>query len=331
MSICCSPPEIRPALRPSNGSSSGKSAIASSTPTPPRRRLSATDKERTADRSSGTSAVPRAGPTVQWLVDPLAVPLHFAGEWLQLSGEGEERRALAGAVRAEDEQHLARSDLEVDVVDRGLVVVAGGEAPRGEQRRARRARDRDAGGRCDGLIAEVSLDDGAVSCDRVGVAVRDHPAEVEHRHLIAHTEHHRHVVLDEENGHAPLVGELAHEVRELGGLVLTESGGGFVEQQHRWLGRDGACERDEPALPERQLLGTAVEVLFETELADDRGGGRAERSLTRMHEVGEVRHPVALVGCRAQVLARPSCCRTARGSGTSGRLRQRRVCGQTRS
>ena len=57
---------------------------------------------------------------------------------------------------------------------------------------------------------------------------------------------------------------------ELGGLVLTEAGGGLVEQQHRRLGRDGACERDEPALPERQLLGTAVEVLLETELAHDR-------------------------------------------------------------
>ena len=133
--------------------------------------------------------------------------------------------------------------------------------------------------------------------------MRDHTAEVEHRHLIAHTEHHRHVVLDEENGHAPLVGELAHEARELGGLVLTESGGGLVEQQHRWLGRDGACERDEPALPERQLLGTAIEVLFETELAHDRGRGRAERRSARMHEVGEVREPVALVRCRAQVLA----------------------------
>ena len=47
----------------------------------------------------------------------LPVEGDLAGEQRQLAGEREQRRRLAGAVRPEQGDDLARADLEVDVVD----------------------------------------------------------------------------------------------------------------------------------------------------------------------------------------------------------------------
>ena len=60
----------------------------------------------------------------------------------------------------------------------------------------------------------------------------DDPAEIEHRDAVAHAQHERDVVLDEEHGHPPVLREPAHEMAELGGLVLAEARRGFVEKQH---------------------------------------------------------------------------------------------------
>jgi hypothetical protein len=58
LTICCSPPDSSPALRPSRLPSSGKRATAGSMPPRPSRRLSRTVMPLMTDRSSVTSAMP---------------------------------------------------------------------------------------------------------------------------------------------------------------------------------------------------------------------------------------------------------------------------------
>ena len=172
MSICCSPPEIRPAQRPSSGSISGNSSIALSIDTPPSFKLSATEQRPDGRPLLGHERGAARGPAVQRLVDRLALPLHLTGERPQLSGEREERRALARTVGPEHEQHLARSHLEVDVAHCRLVVVARREPVGREQRfgtRGHRGHPWQSRGL---LVSEVGLDHAAVASDGLGVAVR---------------------------------------------------------------------------------------------------------------------------------------------------------------
>src|SRR5205085_11329223 len=98
-----------------------------------------------------------------------------------------------------------------------------------------------------------------------------------------------HVMLDEEDGHAALLGEPAHEVPELVRLAVVEARGGLIEQQHRWRRRNGAGDADEPASPVRQLPGEAIEVVLQCELADGGHGGGWERVTAWPEQVPESR------------------------------------------
>ena len=260
------------------------------------------------------------------------LPAQVAGQRAELAGESEERGRLACAVCPEQREDLAATHDEVEVAHRGLAAVPGREpaARRGALRRlSADARGTDARSRGDAFVAEVGVDHGAVARDDLRITLRDELAEVEHGDAIAHAEHERHVVLDEQHRHAPLVGEAADEAAELGGLLVAEARGRFVEQQHRGLRGHRAGERHEASLAERELFGPTIEIVLEVELSDHGRRRGAERKPARMHEIRQVGAPVAGIARRCGGFRGRSCRRTARGSGTSDPLRPRRACART--
>ena len=77
-------------------------------------------------------------------------------------------------------------------------------------------------------------------------------------------------MLDEQHAHVALVGEPPDEARQLGALVLVETGGRLVEHHDRRARRHGPGDADQPAPAVRELLGRLVEVRLELELAAPR-------------------------------------------------------------
>ena len=127
-------------------------------------------------------------------------------------------------------------------------------------------------------------------------------AEVEHDDVVAHAHHEVHVVLDEQDGDAPVVGEAADEVRQLGGLGVAEPGGGLVEEQHAGLRGDGAGDGEQPPLAVGEVLDLAQQVGLEPELLDRGDDGAGHRRLARPDEIGQVGEAVARVVGRPQVV-----------------------------
>ena len=127
-------------------------------------------------------------------------------------------------------------------------------------------------------------------------------AEVEHDDLVAHVHDEVHVVLDEEDGHAPVVGEAAHEVGQLGALGVAEAGRRLVQQQHARLGGDGVGDGQQPTLAVGEVLDGPPEVVLDLELADRCHDLAGQRWIDRVHEVADVGPAVARVGRGAQVV-----------------------------
>ena len=152
-------------------------------------------------------------------------------------------------------------------------------------------------------LAEVRGDDGGVGPDLLRCPRREVAARVEHADAVARAEHQLDVVLDDEHPHPPLAREPAHQAPELGGLAVVEAGSRFVEHQHRGPGGDGPRDGDQSPPPERQLVGPAVEIVLEAELAHRRARVRTETRPHRPHEIGHVRPAVAPVARGLQVLA----------------------------
>src|SRR5207247_1962636 len=90
--------------------------------------------------------------------------------------------------------------------------------------------------------AEVGLDDPRIVADRVGRALGDLLAEVQHGHAVGDSHHHRHVVLDQQQGEPALEDDLADEGGGVARLARRHAGGGLVEQQQGGAGG----ERPEP-------------------------------------------------------------------------------------
>ena len=119
VSICCSPPDSRPPRTLSRRSSSGNSAERGV-------RLDAGHAQVVARRQAhehrlllGDEHEAVAGAREERRLGDVAVEQHLAPERRQLAGQGEQRRGLAGAVRPEQRDHLAWTDLDVDVVITG--------------------------------------------------------------------------------------------------------------------------------------------------------------------------------------------------------------------
>ena len=117
-----------------------------------------------------------------------------------------------------------------------------------------------------GLDAEVGGDHGRVGADLFGGADGDQPAEVEDDDLVAHAHHEVHVVLDDEDRHAPVVGQPADDPGQLDALDRAQAGRRLVEQQHARMHRHRPGDRQQPPLAVRQVADLAVEVLVELEL-----------------------------------------------------------------
>src|SRR3954447_14912536 len=77
-------------------------------------------------------------------------------------------------------------------------------------------------------LAEIRRDDRGGAADLFGGAAPDGAPEGEDHDAVAHVHHEAHVVLDQEDTDAPLVGQSADEPGELQALGVSKSGGGFV-------------------------------------------------------------------------------------------------------
>ena len=119
------------------------------------------------------------------------------------------------------------------------------------------------------VVAEVGGAHGGVVADLVGGAVRDPHTEVEHRHLARQAEHHRHVVLDEQQRDLLLVDDGAQRAAELRGLVTVESRRRLVEQHDRRAGRERACDLDPSRGAEREHRRRGVGDAAEVEQVDE--------------------------------------------------------------
>src|SRR2546426_943061 len=102
--------------------------------------------------------------------------------------------------------------------------------------------------------AEVGLDDPRIVADRVGRALGDLLAEVQHRHAVGDSHHHRHVVLDQQQGEPALEDDLADEGGGVARLARRHAGGGLVEQQQGGAGGEGHADLEVALLAVRQVL-----------------------------------------------------------------------------
>ena len=127
-------------------------------------------------------------------------------------------------------------------------------------------------------------------------------AEVEDDDPVADAHHEVHVVLDDEDRHAPVVGEPADDPRQLDALDRAQPGRRLVEQEHARMHCDRAGDRQQTSLAVRQVADLTVEVLVEFELLDRPDDLGPNFGIDRPHQVAEVRAEVLRVGGDAEVL-----------------------------
>ena len=213
------------------------------------------------------------------------------------AGQRSQRGRLAGAVGAEQGDDLPRLDLEVQPAHHRDPAVAGVQVLGGEHRGHRTA-----SASSGFALTEVGDAHGGVGADDVGSPLGDLAAELQHDDAVRHAEDEVHVVLDDEHGDPPLVGEAPHEAAELRALLAVEPGGGLVEEQHRRLRGDGAGDGDEAPASVGQLRRLAVQVGGELELTHggDRGWWQGRRA--GPDEVGHHRGRSPLVAGGPEVL-----------------------------
>ncbi len=106
-------------------------------------------------------------------------------------------------------------------------------------------------------MAEVRVGDIPVGADRRGLAFGDDATEVEHVDVVAHVEHERDVVVDQEHAGARDA-DVADPVAEPAALGGVEAGGRLVEQEDRRVGRARPGDGHELALALAEVTGVAV-------------------------------------------------------------------------
>ena len=148
-------------------------------------------------------------------------------------GDRAQCRGLARPVGADERDALAFVDGQRHALERLDVAVEGMDLVDLEQRH--QTAPSDACGRAV-LLAEVGLDHARVVAHRRRVALGDLLAVVEHRDLLGDAHHDLHVVLDEQDGEAPLVAQALHERGEGIGFLGVHARRGLVEQQQLGVG-----------------------------------------------------------------------------------------------
>src|SRR5213593_264495 len=106
--------------------------------------------------------------------------------------------------------------------------------------------------------AEVRLDDRGIGADRVRAPLGDLAPVAQHRDPIRDIHDQADHVLDQQDGHATLVADAAHEPVDLGDAVEAQAHRGLVEQEHARLADQRARDLDHPLLAERELGGQPV-------------------------------------------------------------------------
>jgi len=84
-------------------------------------------------------------------------------------------------------------------------------------------------------------------------ALLDDHTCVHHGHFVTHTTDHIHLVGDQHDGQLQLAVDLGQQLQHRGRGLRVEGAGGFVAQQHFWLGGQGAGNAHALFLAARQL------------------------------------------------------------------------------
>jgi hypothetical protein len=185
---------------------------------------------------STTPPTPGPGGTGQVYIPPGEAGHRHQGRLLHLRRAGPaESRHARGVLLAR--RRLGRSGLDPahrDQLHRAVPV----DRRSGGDRRPRPVDRRRVG-------AQVAADHTLVGEHVVGRAVRDHRAQLEGDHLVAHRPQQRHVVLDDDERRARLVADADQQWREGLGVALSDTCRRLVEQQHDRIGGEEARELDD--------------------------------------------------------------------------------------
>ena len=152
------------------------------------------------------------------------------------------------------------------------------------------------------VVAEIGGDHRRVGADLFGRSRGDEVAEVEHHHLVADTHHEVHVVLDDQDRHAPVFGQAADHPGQLGALGRAETGGRLIEQEHAGAHRHRPGDRQQSSLSVRQVPDIAMQILVELELQDGPHHLGRKRRIDRPHQIERVRAEILRVCRHAEVL-----------------------------
>ena len=154
----------------------------------------------------------------------------------------------------------------------------------------------------DDPVAEIGGDHRRIGADVFGGARRDELPEVEDHHPVADPHHEVHVVLDDQDRHAPLVGQAANHAGQFDALDRAEASRRLVEEEHAGVHRHRPGDGQEPSFPIGQVLDIAMEVLIELELGDGPHHLGRKRRIDRPDQVPQVRAEILRVGGDAEVL-----------------------------
>src|SRR5262245_42161015 len=91
---------------------------------------------------------------------------------------------------------------------------------------------------------EVGLDHFGIPLNVGRRALRDLSPEVEHDDAVGDLHHQAHVMLDEQDGHAPLVADGAQDGREGADFLVVEAPGRLIDQQEPGMARESPSQRD---------------------------------------------------------------------------------------
>ena len=116
--------------------------------------------------------------------------------------------------------------------------------------------------------AEIGGDHLGVVAHRVGRAVGDLDAVVEHDDVVGNLHHHRHVVLDQQDRDVVFVADGEQELVELGALARIEAGGRLVEAEQHRIGAHGAGDLEPALRAVGQLAGRIVGALDQADAVE---------------------------------------------------------------
>ncbi len=172
--------------------------------------------------TGGDEAEALAYPGVQRRPVLAPQPRYGASRAVEHTGDAEQRRRLAGAVRAEERDDLARADRQGQVPDDLDVAVSERRAVHAQENLRRHGIDlrgghhafsltvsvvgRDISGSLDvvvGVVTQIGGHDGAVLANLARRARGDPAAELEYDDPVTGGHHHVHVVLDQQDAIPP--------------------------------------------------------------------------------------------------------------------------------